>query len=152
MNVDVQYACSADALPKEEDFFAWANSVDYSDDANICIRVVDSDESADLNNKFSKKNTPTNVLSFKFDCPPDVTPKILGDIVICATLVDSEAREFLITPHERWAHMTIHGLLHLLGYDHENKQDAKAMELIEAQAMKKLGYSDPYQSKLTLCK
>jgi len=144
MNVDVQYACTAEALPKKEDFFLWVNSVDYYDEANVCIRIVDTDESAHLNKKFRKKNAPTNVLSFKFDCPLDVIPKTLGDIVICAALVDSEAREFLVTPQERWAHMTIHGLLHLLGYEHKKKQDAKDMELIEAQAMKKLGYSSPY--------
>ena len=144
MNVDVQYACNDDALPKKEDFVVWANSVDYQGEANVCIRIVDSNESAHLNKKFRKKNAPTNVLSFKFDGALDVSPITLGDIVICASLVDKEAREFLVAPYERWAHMTIHGLLHLLGYDHKKKQDAKEMELIEVEAMKKLGYESPY--------
>ncbi|MCF6217459.1 MAG: rRNA maturation RNase YbeY [Gammaproteobacteria bacterium] len=111
----------------------------------LVIRIVEVAESAELNDTYRNKKAPTNVLSFPFETPQGVTPlPLLGDLVICATVVTREAEEQHKTLHAHWAHMVIHGVLHLLGYDHIEDDDAAAMEKLEIELLASLGYSDPY--------
>ncbi|OAI49105.1 rRNA maturation RNase YbeY [Gammaproteobacteria bacterium SCGC AG-212-F23] len=108
--------------------------------AELTIRIVDIKEITELNTTYRKKNKPTNVLSFPFDVPP-----LLGDIVICSEIVNQEAKAAHKEPAAHWAHMVIHGVLHLLGYDHENDIDAEKMEAEEVAILKTLGFKNPYK-------
>jgi probable rRNA maturation factor len=110
----------------------------------VTVRVVDEAESAELNGRYRHREGPTNVLSFPFEDPPGVASGILGDVVICAPVVEREAREGSIPPAARWAHMVVHGVLHLCGYDHLREDEASAMETLEAQVLMNLGFGDPY--------
>jgi probable rRNA maturation factor len=108
--------------------------------AEITIRIVDNDESINLNNIYRKKKSPTNVLSFLVD--DEVS--LIGDIVLCAPVIQKEALEQSKKLEAHYAHLIIHGALHLYGYDHENKKDADIMEAKEIKILTKLGYKNPY--------
>lgn len=110
----------------------------------LLIRLVGKEESRRLNAQFRNMDKPTNVLSFPADLPPEIKLPLLGDIVICANLVGSEAAEQGKSLESHWAHLTIHGILHLLGYDHQNEKAAAKMESLESYILKSLGYPDPY--------
>lgn len=112
----------------------------------LSIRVTGNEEMADLNQQYRGKSGPTNVLSFPTDFPPDVETGLLGDIVICAPRVLEEAAAQNKPVAAHWAHLTIHGVLHLLGHDHIYKEEAEAMETLEISTLSKLGYPDPYQA------
>ena len=113
-------------------------------DPEISIRIVDEAESQALNARYRQHDTPTNVLSFPADIPDYVELPLLGDIVICAPVVIREAREQHKTPDAHWAHMVVHGTLHLLGYDHLDDADAAVMENLETDILKHLNYPPPY--------
>lgn len=115
------------------------------DEAEITIRIVDEQESAELNQRYRGKEGPTNVLSFPFQAPPQVISHLLGDLVICEPVVRRQAREQGKTEQAHWAHLVIHGTLHLLGYDHLTPQQAEEMEAIETGILAQLGFADPYQ-------
>ena len=108
--------------------------------AEITIRIVDNDESINLNNIYRKKKYPTNVLSFLVDDEVH----LIGDIVLCAAVIEKEALEQSKKLEAHYAHLIIHGALHLYGYDHENKKDADIMEAKEIKILTKLGYKNPY--------
>lgn len=108
--------------------------------AEITIRIVDNDESINLNNIYRKKKYPTNVLSFLVDDEVN----LIGDIVLCAPVIEKEALEQSKKLEAHYAHLIIHGALHLYGYDHENKKDADIMEAKEIKILTKLGYKNPY--------
>ncbi len=108
--------------------------------AEITIRIVDNDESINLNNIYRKKKYPTNVLSFLVDDEVH----LIGDIVLCAPVIEKEALEQSKKLEAHYAHLIIHGALHLYGYDHENKKDADIMEAKEIKILTKLGYKNPY--------
>ena len=112
--------------------------------SEMTIRLVDKKESADLNESFRYKKGPTNILSFPFEPPPGVYSPLLGDLVICAGLVNQEARQQKKTRLAHWAHLIIHGCLHLVGYDHIDSKDALKMETLEIQLLEELGYENPY--------
>lgn len=112
--------------------------------SEITIRLVDKKESAALNVSFRHKKGPTNILSFPFEPPPDVYSPLLGDLVIYAGLVNSEAKQQQKTRLAHWAHLVIHGCLHLVGYDHIEPKDANKMETLEIQLLEELGYENPY--------
>jgi probable rRNA maturation factor len=114
------------------------------DDTELTLRLVDRSESRELNARFRGKDQPTNVLSFPADLPPGIDIPLLGDIVICAPLVEEEARTQDKPLQEHWAHLVIHGILHLLGYDHQVEQDAIEMERIEVELLASLGIGNPY--------
>ena len=97
-----------------------------------------------LNEKWSEKTGPTNVLSFPAESNHEILPKLLGDVVICAPIIAKEAEQQGKTVNNHWAHMVIHGALHLLGYDHINREDAKAMESLEIEVLNKLEIENPY--------
>src|SRR3990167_6676651 len=123
-------------IPSKKKFETWINPVFIllkkefpKNTAEVSITIVSKRQSQQLNKKYRKKNKPTNILSFWYDLIPGIKTKSLGDLVICADVVKAEAKsqQKLLASH--WAHFTIHGVLHLLGYDHENNRDAKKMEL-----------------------
>jgi len=109
------------------------------------IRIVDREESAELNQQYRNITGATNVLSFPFESPMEVEINLLGDLVICAPLVIAQAKVQNKTPIMHWTHLIVHGCLHLLGYDHENDDEAEEMEDLERQIMANMGYADPYQ-------
>jgi probable rRNA maturation factor len=111
----------------------------------LCVRVVDSAESRRLDREFRGKDKPTNVLSFPASPEERVAGGVLGDLVICAPVVAREAREQRKTLGAHWAHMVVHGTLHLLGYDHERTRDARTMEALEVEILRGLGFHDPYR-------
>lgn len=115
-------------------------------DAELNIRIVGLSEMTELNTTYRQKKGPTNILSFPFDAPPDIDFEIpiLGDLVICADVVNQEALEQNKTKEAHWAHMVVHGVLHLLGYDHENDQDAEKMESLEITILETLNFPNPY--------
>jgi len=115
----------------------------------VGVRLVDKCESADLNLSFRKKNGPTNILSFPYNEAPielSMEPPVylLGDLVICAPLVAEEAHQQNKSPLAHWAHLTVHGTLHLLGYDHIEEEEAADMEALEIELLSGLGFSSPY--------
>ncbi|WP_025565076.1 rRNA maturation RNase YbeY [Psychromonas sp. SP041] len=152
--VDLQLASeNQQALPELAQFEAWvsatiiAASEQLRDEAELTIRIVDSEESQQLNHQYREKDKSTNVLSFPFQNPPGITLPLLGDLVVCKEVVENEATEQQKPLISHWAHMTIHGTLHLLGFDHIEEDEAEAMESIETKLMIELGYSDPYLSE-----
>ena len=112
--------------------------------AAVCLRVVGSAESRRLDREYRGKDQPTNVLSFPASPEERVATGILGDLVICAPIVAREAREQRKTLGAHWAHMVVHGTLHLLDYDHESVRDARTMEALEVEILHGLGFHDPY--------
>lgn len=140
--VTVQINSHEDTIPSQQKFTAWINAALSQSKVSsaINIRIVDITESATLNYRYRHKNAPTNVLSFPFLAPPGRDNFFLGDIVICAPVVKDEAfkqKKLLI---EHYAHLTIHGLLHLLGFDHKTPKQAKIMEDLEEKILAKLGF------------
>ena len=146
VTVDVDKACDAPTVPTEADFRRWVSAAldGLRQRAEVSIRIVDETESAALNAQYRHKDYATNVLSFPSDLPEDCEPPILGDLAICAAVVAREAAEQHKTPEAHWAHMVIHGCLHLLGFDHIDDDDADNMEAREVAIMQALGYADPY--------
>lgn len=144
--VDVQYAIEAPNLPGEVDFTLWVETVlkDRKVEGEVCIRIVDAEESRELNAEYRGKDKPTNVLSFPFEVPPGVPVTLLGDLVICAEVVAGEAVEQQKPELHHWAHMVVHGTLHLLGFDHINDDEAEEMEALERDLLARLDIADPY--------
>ncbi|MQL50521.1 rRNA maturation RNase YbeY [Photorhabdus khanii] len=145
--LDLQIACeSSQSLPEETLFQQWLDGVlpQFQSESEVTIRIVDKAESQDLNLTYRGKDKPTNVLSFPFEAPPEVDLPLLGDLIICRQVVEKEAEEQQKTVEEHWAHMVVHGCLHLLGYDHIEDDEAEEMESLETEIMQKLGYADPY--------
>ncbi len=134
--------------PTKQQFQTWAQAAIASPlpSAEVTIRIVGIAESAILNEKYRNKTGATNVLSFAYAAIPGEASTSLGDLVICAELVKQEAEAENKTVLERWAHLTVHGLLHLQGYDHIEKPAAQAMEQLETQILQSLGFADPYQN------
>lgn len=112
--------------------------------ARVDIRVVDIDESQSLNSRFRGQTAATNVLSFAAEFPAEAGIELLGDLVICAPVVEREARQQNKPVDAHWAHMIVHGCLHLLGLDHVNEEDAALMETRETEILLSLGYPPPY--------
>jgi probable rRNA maturation factor len=144
--LDLQHACDAKNLPGNEQFQSWVNIALNNDktDFELTIRLVDVKESQSLNLQYRGKDKPTNVLSFPFEVPAEIELDLLGDLVICADIVAQEADEQHKALHNHWAHMVIHGCLHLLGYDHIDEVEATEMEALEKKLLKALDISDPY--------
>ncbi|ERT13418.1 rRNA maturation RNase YbeY [Photorhabdus temperata] len=145
--LDLQIASeNSQNLPEETLFQRWLDGVlpQFQSESEVTIRIVDEAESHDLNLTYRGKDKPTNVLSFPFEAPPEVDLPLLGDLIICRQVVEKEAEEQQKTVEEHWAHMVVHGCLHLLGYDHIEDDEAEEMESLETEIMQKLGYADPY--------
>jgi len=144
--LDLQLATEAKDLPDEKQIQQWLEAaiLPFQSEAEVTVRIVDEDESQQLNFDYREKNKPTNVLSFPFECPPGIELPLLGDLVICAQVVAKEAAEQHKSLSAHWAHMVVHGSLHLLGFDHINEEDATEMEAEEIQILAELGFADPY--------
>jgi len=144
--LDLQLASTADNLPTEAHFAQWLEAAisPFQAEAEVTIRIVDACESQQLNLQYREKDKPTNVLSFPFQCPPGIELPLLGDLIICAQVVAQEAKEQGKTVNAHWAHMVVHGCLHLLGFDHINDDDAEEMEAEEILILQQLGIANPY--------
>ncbi|MFN6971664.1 MAG: rRNA maturation RNase YbeY [Rheinheimera sp.] len=144
--LDLQLASTASNLPSEAQIQLWLNAAvsPFQPVAEVTVRIVDEAESQQLNFDYREKDKPTNVLSFPFQCPPGIELPLLGDLVICAGVVAQEANEQNKSLDAHWAHMVVHGSLHLLGFDHINDDDALEMEAEEIQILAELGFADPY--------
>ena len=145
--VDLQIATeNIEGLPTEEQIAQWATAAvqPKGDEVEMTVRIVDEAESHELNLTYRGKDRPTNVLSFPFECPDEVELPLLGDLVICRQVVEREAAEQDKPLMAHWAHMVVHGSLHLLGYDHIEDDEAEEMESLETQIMQGLGFDDPY--------
>jgi len=147
-NLDLQLASSEASLPTLDDFKTWLSLAIPSEQQqwDITLRVVDEAESQSLNRDYRGKDYPTNVLSFPADVPAELNIPLLGDLVICAPVVAREACEQGKPLAAHWAHLCIHGALHLLGYDHQTDEEAEVMEAIETKLIMGLGFADPYTS------
>ncbi|MBS4096413.1 MAG: rRNA maturation RNase YbeY [Sulfuricella sp.] len=140
LSLAVQYAAPPDALPTRSQFRRWVKAA-LEGDAELTLRLVDEEEGRALNRDYRGKDYTTNVLTFVYD---DL-PYVAGDIVICPVVVAREAAEQGKTLEAHYAHLTVHGVLHLQGYDHESDDEAEEMEARETQIVTKLGYPDPYR-------
>jgi probable rRNA maturation factor len=144
LNLSVQYICNKDHLPSRQQIRTWARSalnVDGMRGGQVTVRFVDTEEGQALNREFRDKDYATNVLSF----PYETDPIVCGDLVICAPVVEREANEQGKSLEAHVAHLIVHGMLHLQGYDHEtSKADARRMENHERAILHTLGYADPY--------
>jgi len=146
LNLSVQYACNQGGLPSRPQIRAWVRAaldVDEKRGGQITIRFVEPEEGQSLNNDYREKDYATNVLSF----PYEVEPVVAGDLVICATVVEREAAEQEKTLEAHYAHLIVHGILHLQGYDHEiGGNEARLMEDKERTILAQLGFADPYRN------
>lgn len=147
VTVDFQLACTGET-PDAGQFQLWVESAltQVEEDCELSIRLVDEEESAQLNSEYRGKAGPTNVLSFPFDAAIELEPKLLGDLVICRPVVEREAAEQGKAIVDHWAHMVVHGCLHLLGYDHIEDNEAEKMEALEIHILQSLDIANPYQS------
>jgi probable rRNA maturation factor len=147
IDLDLQIATEAPDLPSEDDIRRWVEAAvgDAMAEAQLTVRIVDEAEIRELNATYRGKDYATNVLSFPFEAPPGVDIPLLGDIVVCAAVVAREAAEQEKPLQAHWAHMVIHGTLHLLGYDHIEEADAEEMEGLEIRLLADLGYANPYE-------
>jgi probable rRNA maturation factor len=149
--VDVQHACDGDTIPDVEIVDAWVtravDAASVPNDVEVSVRIVNADEIRCLNREYRDQDKATNVLSFPAGplagLPAD-TPLLLGDIVVCASIVASEAAEQGKAVAAHWAHMLVHGTLHLLGFDHEDDSEAATMEALETKILTTYGFPDPY--------
>ncbi|NOQ36457.1 MAG: rRNA maturation RNase YbeY [Methylococcaceae bacterium] len=149
--LEIQVASDSKALPDKSQFQNWVDTVliDPDENTEIVIRIVDETESASLNQQYRHKNGATNVLSFPFEAPEHISTFLLGDLVICAPVIEQQAIDQQKPLDHHWAHIVIHGVLHLCGYDHLDETEAEEMEAKEIAFLKKLTISNPYQEKNT---
>lgn len=146
IHLDVQREVAG--LPKNGELLKWLSetlSFENHSDTEITIRFVSENESAELNQQYRHKKGSTNILSFPFESPAEIELELLGDLVICSDVVKQEAKEQNKEELTHWAHMVVHGTLHLLGYDHLTEAEANIMEEKEIKILSQLGYTDPYR-------
>lgn len=148
--VHVSYGVPRAGVPAAASFRRWVDAAlagaKHRKAAELSIRIVDTEEGRTLNRDYRGKDYATNVLSFPAELPPGVRLPLIGDLAICAPVVAREAAEQGKRANHHWAHMTVHGVLHLLGYDHIEDADAEAMESLETRILGRLGIPDPYEA------
>jgi probable rRNA maturation factor len=148
LTLSVGYAVPRGGLPAPVSFRRWAEAAlrgaKRRKPAELAIRIVDTDEGLALNRDYRGKAYATNVLSFPVELPPGIMLPMIGDLAICAPVVAREAQEQGKPVQHHWAHLTVHGVLHLLGYDHEVDAQAEAMEALETRILAGLGIANPY--------
>lgn len=149
--IDIQNTTNTPLNISEQQMIEFANIALQSqiEDAELTIRIVDEDEIQQLNNTYRHKNKPTNVLAFPSQIPKDILNELdfpyIGDIIICASIIEKESFELNKSSLSHWAHILIHGVLHLLGYDHMEPEEEKKMQQVEIELLKSLGISNPYE-------
>lgn len=141
LSLAVQYASESTDLPNKAQFRKWARNA-LRIDAEIALRIVDEEEGRILNRDYRGKDYATNVLTF----PLSEEPCLIGDIILCAPVVAAEAAAQNKSLHAHYAHLTVHGVLHLHGYDHETEPQAELMEGLETEIVMRMGYPDPYST------
>ena len=139
LSINIQFASDANHIPKSAQFKKWAKAA-LRIDTEVTIRIVDAQEGRELNSMYRGKDYATNVLTF----PLTEEPHLMGDIIICAPVVEAEAQSQQKSLEAHYAHLTVHGILHLHGYDHESEPQAELREGIETAIVTKLGYASPY--------
>ena len=148
LDLAVRYGLPRAGLPGPASFRRWAEAAlrgaRHRRQAELAIRVVDSAEGLALNRTYRGRDYATNVLSFPVEPPPGIRLALIGDLAICAPVVLREAAEQGKRARDHWAHLTVHGVLHLLGYDHVVDREADAMEALETRILARLGIADPY--------
>ena len=149
-SVEIQRVFEISGVPASTRMSEWALAVmaDRVEDSELVIRVVGIEESSALNQQYRKKKGPTNVLSFSYEKSDTVPLETFGDLVICASVVEKEAAEQKKSLDAHWAHMIVHGVLHLLGYDHIEEADALEMEALEQAILGGMGFPNPYREVL----
>lgn len=148
LTVDIQRVIEDEDVPDDHQLVHWAEaSWQQQHDSEVTVRLVGEEESRQLNHQFRGKDAPTNVLSFPFEPPAGITVPLAGDLVICVPVVALEAKEQEKPLPAHWAHMVIHGMLHLQGYDHVEDDDAGIMEALETRLLSQLGFSNPYETE-----
>lgn len=145
LTLELQIASSEQEVPGQTEFQHWLDTCFPELEGSVLVRVVDVEESAELNQHYRQKPGPTNVLSFPFDLPDAIENDHLGDLVLCAPVIRTEANEQGKIQQSHWSHMLIHGVLHLLGYDHLNDSEAEAMEAMEIDLLSRLAIANPYE-------
>jgi probable rRNA maturation factor len=146
LTLDIQRRSRVAGQPGERALRRWARAAlgPGAGSRSLLIRIVDEPESRALNRQYRNQDRATNVLSFPYGGPPGLAAGLLGDLVICAPVVVREAGEQRKPPKAHWAHMVVHGVLHLIGYDHGHEEEATVMEGLERQVLAGLGFADPY--------
>ena len=148
-HIDLQHACSIPVPVSDELLISWAELPlsDHLLAAELTLRLVDEEEISDLNYRYRQQDKPTNVLAFPSNIPDNIELDfpLLGDLIICPAVLARECLELERTVEAHWAHIVIHGVLHLLGYDHINDSDTEIMQSLETKLLATLGFSDPYQ-------
>jgi probable rRNA maturation factor len=144
--IEVQYAVAGDTLPSPAAVRRWVSHAlqGGKDDVELVVRIVDEAEMTALNQRYRGKSGATNVLSFPYEPLPGVSSCLLGDVVVCAPVVAEEAIRQGKSLEAHWAHLVMHGVLHLQGYDHHHERDANRMEALETRLLAGLGFADPY--------
>lgn len=147
--VDIQIESQSKQLPSTDQFQVWIDTVLAHDDedSEVVIRIVDEAEMIQFNQQYRQKEGTTNILSFPFDVPDEVESALLGDLLICAPVIEKEALLQNKKLAHHWSHMIIHGVLHLLGYDHINDNEAKEMEDLEIKILSTIDIANPYQEQ-----
>jgi probable rRNA maturation factor len=149
--LEIQRATTTLNTPDDNQFQLWINAIDVQQDKSfaLSIRIVEEPEARQFNREYRNRDYATNILSFPVELPEglpvEFRQSLLGDLLICAPVVAREAREQKRPEADHWAHLTVHGILHLLGYDHQQDDQAIVMESLEIDILNKLGISDPYQ-------
>lgn len=149
VDLDLQIAVeNQENLPSHDEISRWLSTAisTQKSEAEVTVRIVEEKESHDLNLQYRGKDKSTNVLTFPFEVPPEIELPLLGDLVICKEVVEREAKEQGKPLKAHWAHMLIHGGLHLLGFDHIDDDEANEMETLEKELMLSLGFNDPYRN------
>jgi len=144
--LEIQDVFQSEGQPTAAQFQTWVDAAlaDYRKDAELVIRIVDEQDSAELNQQYRHKQGPTNILSFPIELPDGVELDLLGDLVVCAPVLEREAQQQHKALIDHWAHIIVHGVLHLLGYDHIEDSDAEQMEALEIAILNKLNIKNPY--------
>lgn len=150
--IDIQRVCESPNQPSDKQLELWVNTVlaNLDEEFEITIRIVDETESAQLNETYRHKKGATNILSFPFEVPEGIELNLLGDLVICAPVLEREATEQNKQLYNHWAHIVIHGTLHLLGYDHIENAEAEKMETKEINFLQTLSIPNPYETDIEL--
>ncbi len=148
MNIlEIQNESQSSLIPEKKQFKYWLDAVLKNDnqDSEIVIRIVDKDEMIQFNEQYRDKKGSTNILSFPFEIPEGVESELLGDLLVCAPVVEEEAKLQSKKLEQHWAHLIIHGVLHLLGYNHIDDVEAEEMEALEINILSTIGINNPYQ-------
>ncbi len=147
--LDFQIVSKSRKLPAQALFKKWVDAVlqDESQDSEIVIRIVDEQEMIQFNEQYRDKKGSTNILSFPFDPPKGVDSDLLGDLLICAQVIEAESKQQNKQLEHHWAHMIVHGVLHLIGYNHIDALEAAEMELLEIKILRSIQIDNPYEEK-----